>query len=270
MHTDRAIVLARGLGTRMRADDPAATLDHAQRRAAEAGMKAMMPIGGRPFLDYVLSSLADAGIRRVALVVAPDHDAIRSYYDAARPTRLSLDFVVQPEPRGTADALIAAETWTEGHPFLALNSDNLYPVPVLKELASLTEPGLPGFGRDELVRSSNIAQDRVKSFALIEVDSHGYLARIVEKPSAEVAAQFGSGALVSMNVWRFDDRIFAACRDVPVSARGETELPMAVGLAVDRGIRFKVIAAHGPVLDLSRRTDALEVTNRLAESIPHL
>ena len=28
-----------------------------------------------------------------------------------------------------------------------------------------------------------------------------------------------------MNVWRFDDRIFDACRDVPLSARGEYELP---------------------------------------------
>ena len=52
----------------------AARLTPDQQRAADAGRKAMMPINGRPFLDYVLSALADAGIRHVALVVAPDHD----------------------------------------------------------------------------------------------------------------------------------------------------------------------------------------------------
>ena len=39
----------------------------------------MIPIG-RPFLDYVLSGLADAGYRRVCLVVGPEHQAVRDYY----------------------------------------------------------------------------------------------------------------------------------------------------------------------------------------------
>ncbi len=53
-------------------------LSETQQRAADAGLKAMMPIAGRPFLDYLLSALADAGIREVALVVAPDHAALQA------------------------------------------------------------------------------------------------------------------------------------------------------------------------------------------------
>jgi glucose-1-phosphate thymidylyltransferase len=67
-----------------------------------------------------------------------------------------------------------------------------------------------------------------------------------------------------MNCWRFDARIFDACRDVPRSARGEHELPEAVGLAVRRGVRFRAVPAAGPVLDLSRRADAADVERRLA------
>ena len=55
-----------------------------------------------------------------------------------------------------------------------------------------------------------------------------------------------------MNCWRFDDRIFDACRDVPRSARGEFELPEAVRLALARVMRFRVVRARGPMLDLSR------------------
>jgi len=73
---------------------------------------------------------------------------------------------------------------------------------------------------------------------------------------------------VSMNCWRFDTRIFAACRDVPRSPRGEYELPEAVGLAMRRGLRLRAVPARGPVLDLSRRADAGEVERRLAGAVP--
>ena len=265
------MILARGLGTRMREQDPAAILNDAQRRAADTGHKALMPIRGRPFLDYVLSAAADAGVDRIALVVAPDHESLRRRYEEdARPTRVRVSFVVQGEPRGTADALCAVQPWTAGEPFLAMNADNLYPVAALAALGALDEPGLPGFEADDLVRTSNIPRERISSFALVETDARGYVTSIVEKPGAALSLTGGSRPTISMNVWRFDARIFDACRDVPRSVRGEFELPEAVGLALARGVPFRVIAARGPVLDLSRRSDAADVERRLAGVEPQL
>lgn len=273
MSITRAVILARGLGTRMREPDPAARLSTAQRRAADAGSKMMLPVHGRPFLDYLLSALADAGVSAVALVVAPDHGAIRDHYAAHPPARVTLGFVVQPEPLGTADAILSAERWTNGELFLAMNADNLYPVPALRALASLAEPGLPAFERDDLVRSGNIPPERVLAFALVDVDEQGYLRGIVEKPTARPPAFDTDQArrknpCISMNCWALDARIFDACRDVPRSARGEFELPEAVALATRRGVRFKAIPARGPVLDLSRRADAADVERRLAGQAP--
>ena len=76
MHTPLAVILARGLGTRMRREDGAAALGDDQARVAATGVKAMIPIG-RPFLDYILSGLADAGLRDVCLVIGPEHAAVR-------------------------------------------------------------------------------------------------------------------------------------------------------------------------------------------------
>ena len=289
-------MLARGLGARMREPDAAARLSEGQQRAADAGIKMMIPVHGRPFLDYVLSALADAGIADVALVVAPAHDGISGHYAANPPARIALSFVVQPEARGTADAVLAAERWTGGRPFLAMNADNLYPVPALQALASLAEPGLLAFDREDLVRSGNIPPERVLAFALVEVDEEGYLTGIVEKPTdlppedgshenpvesrdraggarasqvSPVASAFRrKDQFVSMNCWRFDARIFDACRDVPRSVRGELELPEAVALATRRGVRFRALPARGPVLDLSRRADAADVERRLAGLAP--
>ncbi len=268
MATTRAVVLARGLGSRMRAPDAGATLDEAQRRAADAGIKMMIPVHGRPFLDYVLGALADAGLTEAGLVVAPEHEAIAEHYRANPPARIVLTYIVQPEPVGTADAILAAETWTKGDAFLAMNADNLYPVAALAALAALDEPGLCGFERDDLVRSSNIAAERVLAFALVDVDRDGYLTRIIEKPAwpgADLALQ---DTHISMNLWRLDARIFDACRDVPRSSRGEFELPEAVGLATRRGARFRIIPSLGPVLDLSKRADAADVERRLAGQVP--
>jgi glucose-1-phosphate thymidylyltransferase len=266
----RAVVLARGLGTRKREPDDRVHLSPEQARAADAGLKAMLPIHGRPFLDYVLSATADAGVRDVALIVAPDHDRLREHFAAAHPERLRVSFVVQPEPRGTADAVLAARAWTAGAPFLVMNADNLYPVDALRALVAANEPSFPAFDSGDLIASSNIPPDRVRAFALVELDADGYMTSIVEKPADADGARAGERRVVSMNCWRFDARIFDACRDVPASARGELELPEAVGLAVARGMRIRALPARGPVLDLSRRADAADVERRLAGVVPWL
>lgn len=263
MNLTRGVVLARGLGTRMRQQDAGAALTREQQHAADAGLKPLMPINGHPFLAYVLDALADAGVREVALVVAPDHAAVRAYLLAAAPKRTAVSCVVQAEPRGTADAVLAVREWVGHDPFLVMNADNLYPAATLRDLATLGEPGFPAFDAGDLVASSNIPEERIRAFAVVEIDGQGYVRSIQEKPDPP-----HEGGTISMNLWRFDARIFEACADVPMSARGEFELPEAVALAVARGMRIRAIPARGPVLDLSRRADAADVARRLAGVTP--
>jgi glucose-1-phosphate thymidylyltransferase len=53
-----------------------------------------------------------------------------------------------------------------------------------------------------------------------------------------------------------------------LSKRGEYELPEAVGLAVARGVKCRVVPASGAVLDLSRPGDVALVSERLAGQEP--
>lgn len=260
-----AVILARGLGTRMRREDAAAALDPRQAAAAARGLKAMIPDArGRPFLDHILASLADAGIRRAVLVVAPDHAAIRDHYEAHPPRRLELAWAVQDEPIGTADALLTAEAIVGDAPFLVCNADNLYPAAALEALVRLDRPGLVAFARDGLLAHGNIDPARVQAFALLAIDAAGDLADLVEKPDAAQFAAAGADVPVSMNLWRFDAGIFPACRAVPRSARGEFELPEAVRLAVAGGYRLHAVPSREGVLDLSARGDIASVAARLA------
>lgn len=263
----KALLLARGFGRRMQTAGSGGALTAAQWAAAVAGAKGMMPVGEaqRPFIDYVLSTLADAGCCDVCLIVPPDHDTIRTYFaGAGRPERVRLAFAAQPSADGTARAVLAGQSFAGDDPFLVLNADNLYPADVLRALVALDGSGLPAFERNALVRESGFPADRVAGFALLDVDASGHLCGIIEKPDAARLAAAGEQALVSMNVWRFDHRIFRACRDVPMSARGEFELPEAVGLAITTGVRFRVVRARGAVLDLSHQADVPLVSARLA------
>jgi dTDP-glucose pyrophosphorylase len=261
---NKAVILARGLGKRMRAADQSASLAAEQARAADAGMKAMIPMG-RPFLDFVLSALADAGLRDICLVVGPEHSAMRGYYASLPLRRIRVSFAIQEQPIGTANALLAAQSFVAADPFLVLNSDNYYPVEVFRALRELGEPGLPVFERESLIRESNIPRDRVLSYALLQIAADGYLEKIIEKPEAIPEAPAGREIFISMNCWRFDSSIFRACQLVPRSSRGEFELPEAVqfGLA-HLGLRFKAVPFRTGVLDLSQRSDIASVAARLA------
>jgi dTDP-glucose pyrophosphorylase len=255
----------------MRRAAPSAGLSGEQRAAAGRGVKAMIPVG-RPFLDFVLSGLADAGFREVGLVVGPLHGDLRDHYEGPRrPTRVSVSWAIQQEPLGTADAVLAAEGFAAGQPVVVVNGDNLYPSSALAALRALPRAGLVGFRRSTLIGSGDIPAERILDFALIETGRGGDLTRIVEKPSPADAEQFGTDPLVSMNAWLLPPTIYEACRAIQPSSRGELELQDAVRYAIEqRGERFRVLVSSEPVLDLSRPEDIPGVAARLRQIEPHL
>ena len=248
----------------MRAAQPGVRLGADAAASADRGEKGMIPVG-RPFLDYVLSGLADAGLDQVCLVIGPEHHTIREYYTGAgTPRRVTLTFAIQAEPRGTADAVLAAEVFARGESLVVLNADNLYPEAALRELIAMPRAGLVAWRRSALIRSGDIPAERIHRFALIE-SRDGRLARIVEKPDDETAAGFGADPLVSMNLWLLPPTIFDSCRSVGRSERGELELQDAIrhGIA-GLGETYLVRVREEPVLDLSTRADIPRVTERLA------
>lgn len=231
----------------------------------------MIPIG-RPFLDFVISALADAGISDVCLVIGPEHQRIRDYYGReVELSRVRVHFAVQDQPLGTADAVAAAESFAAGEHVLALNSDNYYPVHTLRALRELGAAGVAAFERDALVRLGNIDAERVLNFSVVETDKDGMLERITEKPDPENLALLGPEIFVGMNSWSLPPEIYRSCRSIRPSVRGELELPDAVQYARDElGVPFRSLRFHAGVLDLSSRGDIAGVADRLRDVQPRL
>lgn len=286
-----AVILARGLGSRLRAEGSAAgatdaaasgapALSEAQLDAAARGAKGLMPVHGRPLLDYVLDELAEGGVRDVVFVVAPDDVALRRYYDDESPTRrIRVRYAIQVLPRGTADALLAAREAVlapAGAPhsaagvrhFLVCNADNLYPAASVSALVSLGAPGLVAFDAAGLTADGSLDDERVRRFALVDLAADDSLREIVEKPSVSHPLAKAPTRWVSMNLWRFTDEIFAHCAAVTPSPRGELELVDAVRASLAAGATYRAVRQRERVLDLSFRGDVARLEAALSGRTP--
>ncbi len=261
---DKAVILSAGLGTRMVKANGEAGLDAKQAAVADSGVKAMIPID-RPFLDYVLSVVAEAGYEKVCLVIGPEHHELRDYYaNQLKTKRLKISFAVQQKALGTADAVLTVEDFAAGDDFVVINSDNYYPLEALSKLRQLSGAGTALFDRQSMFKGSNIPPERLAAFAVVKFQD-GYMQEIIEKPDPEVLAALPDPVYVSMNCWRFTSTMFQACREIGPSVRGELEIPDAVQYAIDKlGERFEVVPVKGAVLDLSYRSDVGPVAEKLA------
>ena len=103
-----AVVLAAGGGKRLGSKTP----------------KPAYPICGRAMSAHVLHALSDAGVRRAVVVIAPDArgQAVRDALDSD-PSEIELTYVMQQEPRGTADAVMAARGEVMTSHVLVVNGD---------------------------------------------------------------------------------------------------------------------------------------------------
>ena len=260
---DKIVVLARGLGTRMRRGDASAQVDGRQAAVAEAGIKALIPID-RPFLDYVLSAAAEAGFRHVCLVVGPEQQAIRDYYGSIAADKLTFSFANQQVPKGTADAVAAAEEFAGNDPFAVINSDDYYPVSSLQALRQQSGSAVALFEREAMLRG-NVPEDRIKSFAVARISPCGRLEQILEKPDEATLTVLPRPLWISMNCWRFGPSIFKACRAIEPSPRGEYEIPTAVQYVIRvLGEPFAAVMIREPVLDMTCRGDIAAVAAKLA------
>lgn len=105
----QAIVLAGGLGTRLRSVVPDLP-------------KPMAPVAGRPFLAHVLDALVEAGFEAVVLAVGYRHEAIREHF-GHRYRGMPLLYSIESSPLGTGGAIRLAGTQVDADPVFVLNGD---------------------------------------------------------------------------------------------------------------------------------------------------
>jgi len=211
-----AVVLAAGRGTRLGA-------------ISEDTPKALVPVAGVPVIDRILDALMADGFDDVVVVTGHRADEVERYL-ASRPLR----FVRQDEPRGTADAVLAAQQAVSDALFLVTWVD------VLVEPGTYRRVAAAATDADAAVAVNHL--DDLSAGGAVGID-HGMVTGITEKPGP-VAGWNLTGVLA------LDTAVWPHLAAIERSVRGEYELPDAINAWIGAGARISAVPVEGVVFEI--------------------
>jgi D-sedoheptulose 7-phosphate isomerase len=214
----RALVLCGGQGTRLRdvvGDRP----------------KALAPVLGRPFLEWVLLRLRSEGLTEVTLCTGYGHDAIAQAIGDGRSVGMSVRYSREPSARGTAGAIRSALDGQKFDRVLVANGDSYCPVRIAE------------LDRVHTERSSCVTlwavpvQDRAR-FGSITLGDEGKVEALAEKaPSA-------APGLVNAGLYVLSPEVISRIPDNDQISLERDVLPGYVG----RGMY--AVVGEGPFVDI--------------------
>lgn len=219
----KAVILVGGEGTRLRP----LTL-HC--------LKSMVPMAGRPFLEYQLDFLRRHGIREVVLSICHLPHLIRRAFGEGRRYGLRLHYAAEHEPLGTAGAIKNAQRFIGSHePTVVLNGDVLNNFD-LQRMAAVHR-------RNRAV--ATLALTRVSdpsAYGVVLQDQHHRVLNFLEKPGPEEHAS----PWVNAGVYIFEPEVFD---HIPAGQAYSAERGLFPGL-LKAGLRLWAFPSRGYWMDI--------------------
>ena len=237
----KGLILSGGKGTRLR------PITH-------TSAKQLVPVANKPVLFYGLEAMAQAGIRQVGIIIAPETgDEIRTAVGDGSQFGLEVEFVVQDEPLGLAHAVLTARAFLDDSPFVMYLGDNLLQGGIV-ELVQAFRANEP----DALILLTPVSDP--ENYGVAELDGDRVV-RLVEKPPSPPTD------LALVGVYMFTPSIHEAAEAIEPSGRGELEITDAIQHLVDGGRRVEPHIVRGWWKDTGRLDDMLEANRLILETI---
>ncbi len=232
----KGLILSGGAGTRLR------PITH-------TSAKQLVPVANRPVLFYGIDALVEAGVEEIGIIIAPETgDEIRAAAGDGSEFGARITYIVQDTPAGLAHAVLTAEEFIAGSPFVMYLGDNLL-ADGLTGLVEAFESGEP----DALILLTPV--DDPSSYGVAELDGE-QIVRLIEKPKDPPSN------LALVGVYLFGPSIFEAARRLKPSWRGEFEITEAIQGLIDDGREVRSEVVTGWWKDTGQLADMLEA-NRL-------
>jgi glucose-1-phosphate thymidylyltransferase len=237
----KGLILSGGRGTRLR------PITH-------TSAKQLVPVANKPILFYGLEAMADAGIRDVGIIVGETAPEIRAAVGDGSEWGVAVTYIEQEEPLGLAHCVLIAGEFLGDDEFVMYLGDNL-----LREGVKPFVDAFSGSGANARILLSEVPDPQ--RFGVAELDEHGDVVRLVEKPAHPPSN------LALVGVYLFDASIHAAVRDIAPSARGELEITDAIQWLIDRGRAVNSQVVSGWWIDTGQLRDLLEGNRLVLETL---
>lgn len=184
----KAILLAAGKGTRLRP-------------LTDKIPKVLIPINGKPILEYHVEQLAYAGIKNIFINLHHLPQKIKDYFEDGRKWGIKIQYSYEPELLGTAGAVKNLEKKLGKEPFLVVYGDNLLKIDY-KYFIKYSETK-NGIGNIVIFE-----KDDVRGCGIVEIGDNQEILRFIEKPTRqEIFSNW-----VNAGVFYFRNEIFEYIR----------------------------------------------------------
>ena len=241
MQSLKGLILSGGAGTRLR------PITH-------TSAKQLVPVANKPVLFYGIEALVDAGVEDIGIVIAPETgDEIRDAVGDGSAFGARVTYILQPEPAGLAHAVLTAEEFLAGMPFVMYLGDNLLRDGI-KGLVAAFRDAEP----DALILLTPVTDP--SSYGVAELDG-GRVVRLVEKPKDPPSD------LALVGVYLFGPAILEAARGLEPSWRGELEITEAIDRLIDAGRDVRSEVVTGWWKDTGQVEDMLEANRLVLEDL---
>ncbi|MDY0189365.1 MAG: glucose-1-phosphate thymidylyltransferase RfbA [Desulfuromonas sp.] len=222
--------------------------------------KQLQPVYDKPMIYYPISTLMRAGIDDILIISTPqDTPRFEALLGDGSRFGVSFTYVIQPEPKGIAQAFLVGEEFIAGDPVGLILGDNIF------------------YGKMDLTRIVNEFTTGAKVFGyqvkdperygVVEFDGHGKAVGIEEKPH-KPKSNFAVPGL-----YLYDNKVVEITKQIKPSARGELEIT-DVNLEylrrgelmverLERGIAWLDTGTHMSLLEASHFIGTLEARQGL-------
>lgn len=204
--------------------------------------KEILPVIDKPVLAFIVDELIDGGITDIQIILGRGKEAIRDYFtpspfleDAVKDkpiakvlksiySRANITFALQPEPKGSGDAIARAKAFTGDEPFVVANGDDL----IVADVAAARQL-IDAYDKTKLsiVGVQRVAKEETDKYGIIvprSVDGRVIpCSDIVEKPKSNPPSEYAA-----LGRYVFTGEIYEAIEHVKPDEKGEIQLTEAI------------------------------------------